>query len=70
MKKFQHLDTLQFHEHMKSVKSHNQCKSLPRRQAGVVQTNYDLVTAHGGKIVVESKEGNGTKFILTLSNVL
>lgn len=32
---------------IKSVKSLHQCKSLPCRQAGVIQTIYDIVKAHG-----------------------
>jgi hypothetical protein len=40
----------------KSVKSVHQCKSLPRRQAGVIQTSYDIINAHGGTISVESAE--------------
>ena len=44
---------------MKSVKSLNQFKS-------VIQTVYDIVKAHGGELKVETKEGNGTKFIIQL----
>ena len=43
----------------KSVKSINQCKS-------VIQTNYDIVKAHGGEIKVETKEGEGSEFIIQL----
>ena len=44
---------------MKSVKSINQCKS-------VFQTIYDIIKAHGGEIKVETKEGDGTAFIISL----
>ena len=44
---------------MKSVKSINPCQS-------VIQTIYDIVKAHGGEIKVETKEGEGTEFIIQL----
>jgi signal transduction histidine kinase len=44
---------------IKSVKSINPCMS-------VIQTGYDIVKAHGGEIMVESKEGVGTEFIIQL----
>lgn len=43
----------------KSVASINPCKSLPCRQAGVIQTSYDIVKAHGGEIDVKSTAGKG-----------
>ena len=43
----------------RSVKSLNPCPS-------VIQTNYDIVKAHGGEIKVESKEDNGTTFIIQI----
>ena len=46
---------------MKSVKSINPFKS-------VIQTSYDIIKAHGGEIKVESKEGEGTEFIIQLPN--
>ena len=53
-----------------SVKSINRFKSLPVRQAGVIQTNYDIVKAHGGELRAESEEREdlnaGSKFILQL----
>ncbi len=30
--------------------------------------SYDIVKAHGGEIKVETKEGEGTEFIITLLN--
>ncbi|MBI1782530.1 MAG: HAMP domain-containing histidine kinase [Sphingobacteriales bacterium] len=39
---------------------HTQIKS-------VIQTNYDIVKAHGGEIKVETKEGEGSTFIIHLS---
>ena len=44
---------------MKSVKSFYPCKI-------VIQTIYDIVKAHGGEIKVETKEGEGTEFIIQL----
>ena len=43
----------------KSVQSINPCPS-------VIQTSYDIVKAHGGEIKVETKEGEGTEFIVQL----
>ena len=51
---------------IKSVKSINQCKSLPCRQAGVILTSYDIVKAHGGEIRVETEDGQGSEFIIHL----
>ena len=47
---------------MKSVKSINLCKS-------VVQTIYDIIKAHGGELKIESKEGEGSEFIIILPMV-
>jgi len=44
---------------MKSVKSIHPCKS-------VIQTIYDIVKAHGGEIKVETKEGEGSEFVIQL----
>ncbi len=51
---------------MKSVKSINPC--LAGRQAcqSVIQTVYDIVKAHGGELKVETKEGEGSEFIILL----
>jgi light-regulated signal transduction histidine kinase (bacteriophytochrome) len=43
----------------KSVKSINPLKS-------VIQTSYDIIKAHGGEIKVETKEGEGAEFMITL----
>ncbi len=60
---------------MKSVKSINPFKSLPCRQAGVIQTSYDIIKAHGGVpiaipiaigIKVETNQGEGSEFIISL----
>ena len=32
----------------------------------MVQTSYDIVKAHGGEIKVESKEGEGAEFNVSL----
>jgi len=34
----------------------------------MVQTNYDIIKAHDGEIKVETKEGEGTEFIIQLPN--
>ncbi len=44
---------------IKSVKSLNPFKS-------VIQTSYDFIKTHGGEIKVETKEGDGTEFIIQL----
>jgi K+-sensing histidine kinase KdpD len=44
---------------MQSVKSQNLCKS-------VIQTRYDIVKAHGGELKVETRESEGTEFIIQL----
>ena len=33
----------------------------------VIQTTYDIVKAHGGELKVETKEGEGSEFIIQLS---
>ena len=32
----------------------------------MVQTSYDIIKAHGGELKVETKEGEGSKFIIEL----
>ncbi len=32
----------------------------------IVQTSYDIVKAHGGELQLESKEGEGSEFIIQL----
>jgi light-regulated signal transduction histidine kinase (bacteriophytochrome) len=44
---------------IKSVKSINPCKSM-------IQTIYDIIKAHGGDIRVETKEGEGSEFIIQI----
>jgi K+-sensing histidine kinase KdpD len=44
---------------MKSVQSIHPYKS-------VIQTMYDIVKAHGGELKVETKEEEGSEFIITL----
>ncbi len=44
---------------MKSVKSKSLCKS-------VIPTSYHIINAHAGEIKVETKEGDGSKFIIHL----
>ena len=33
----------------------------------MVQETYDIIKAHGGEIKVETKEGEGSEFIICLS---
>ncbi len=33
----------------------------------VIQTSYDIIKAHGGEIKVETKEGEGATFIISLA---
>ena len=44
---------------MKSVQSINPIKS-------VIQIIYDIVKAHGGEFKVETKDGEGSEFIIQL----
>ena len=44
---------------MKSVQSINPFKS-------VIQTSYDIVKAHDGELKVETKEGEGSVFIILI----
>ena len=44
---------------MKSVQSINPIKS-------VIQTTHDIVKAHGGELKVETKEGEGSVFIISI----
>jgi signal transduction histidine kinase len=44
---------------LKSVQSINPCQS-------VIQTSYDIVKAHGGELRVETKEGEGSEFVIQL----
>ena len=46
----------------KSVQSVHLYKSL-------IQTSYDIVKAHGGEIKVDTKEGEGSEFIISLPNI-
>ncbi len=32
----------------------------------MVQTSYDIIKAHGGKLKVETNEGEGAEFIINL----
>ena len=41
-------------------------KSIHRWQS-VIQTSYDILKAHGGEIKVETKENEGSAFIIQLS---
>jgi hypothetical protein len=43
----------------KSVKSIHPWQS-------VIQTDYDLVKAHGGELKVETKEAEGSEFVIQL----
>jgi signal transduction histidine kinase len=44
---------------MKSVRSINHFKS-------VIQTSYDIIKVHGGEILVDTKEGEGSEFMIQL----
>ena len=44
---------------LKSMKSINPYSS-------VIQTTYDIVKVHGGELKVETKEGEGSKFIIQI----
>ncbi len=46
-------------KNIKLVKSTNPFKS-------VIQTNYDIVKSHGVELKVETKEGEGSEFIIQL----
>jgi two-component system NtrC family sensor kinase len=36
----------------------------------VIQTSYDIIKAHGGEIEVETKEGQGSEFIIKLPAII
>lgn len=40
-------------------------KSINLRKS-VIQINYDIIKAHGGELKVESKEGEGSEFVIQL----
>ena len=44
----------------RTVKSTNSCPS-------VIQTVYDIVKAYGGVLKVETKEGEGSEFVIVLT---
>lgn len=46
-------------EKTKSVKSVNLCKS-------VIQTSYNIIKAHSGKLKAQTREGEGSEFIIVL----
>ena len=56
MKKYEHLNTVQFYL---TVKSKNQCET-------VIQTSYDIVKVHAGELRVETREQEGSAFIIQL----
>jgi hypothetical protein len=39
---------------------------LPVRPACVIQTINDIIKAHGGEIKVQTKEGQGSEFVIQL----
>ena len=53
----------------KSVKSINPYKSPDWIGTGVIQTNYDIVKAHGRELKVETEEGEGTSFTVIIPNI-
>ena len=48
---------------MKSVQSINPFKS-------VIQTTHDIVIAHSGELKVETKDGEGSEFIIWLPYIV
>ncbi len=42
-------------------------KSIKLRQS-VIQTNYNIVKAYGGELKVETKEREGSEFVIRLPN--
>ncbi len=44
---------------IKSVQSIHPCPS-------VIQISYDIVKAHGGELKVETKESEGSKFVIQI----
>jgi hypothetical protein len=53
---------------VKSVKSINPCESLPCRQAGVIQTIYDIVKIHWNYMTTETLEGAGSTCRINLTS--
>jgi len=44
----------------------NKIKRNQKSVQSVIQKNYDIVKAHGGELKVETKEGEGSEFIIKL----
>lgn len=51
---------------MKLVKAINLYLIGRQARKSVIQTSYDIVKAHGGEIKVESKQGEGSEFVIQL----
>jgi len=45
----------------------NKIGEIHQSSKSVIQTNYDIIKAHGGEIKVETKEGEGTIFTIILT---
>jgi hypothetical protein len=52
-----------------AIQSLNQCESPLEWHcmAGAIQTSYDIVKAHGGELRLETKENEGSEFVVELS---
>ncbi len=48
------------------IKRLNKIREISKSNKSVIQMSYDIVKAHGGEIKVETKEHEGTTFIIQL----
>ena len=53
-------------KYIKEIKRNQKSVQSVHLYKSVIQTSYDIVKAHGGEIKVETKEGEGSEFIIQL----
>ena len=53
----------------KRIKYRNEICEIHKSVQSVIQTIYDIIKAHGGELKVETKEGEGSEFVIQLLTV-